>query len=78
MARIEIRLEDPGSADEIEVIALFVRPGDSVTEGQPLIEVATDKANVELTAPQAGVVAEVLVAEGDIVAPPTEMLLVLT
>ena len=65
--RIEIRLQDVGDAEEIEVAETFVSPGDRVEEGAPILEVATDKANQEVWAPQAGTVVELLVAVGDIV-----------
>ena len=66
--RIEVRIEDPGDQEEIEVIELKVAEGASVQEGELLLEIATDKANMEIFAPAAGVVDELHVAEGDIVA----------
>jgi len=65
--RIEIKIEDPGDSTEVEVIALMVAVGDAVTKGTVLIEVATDKANVEIEAPADGTVARLLVAKGDVV-----------
>ncbi len=41
--------------------------GDQVAEGEPIAELETDKINSELTAPAAGVLSEVLVAEGETV-----------
>jgi pyruvate/2-oxoglutarate dehydrogenase complex dihydrolipoamide acyltransferase (E2) component len=75
--RIEILIEDPGNTEEVEVVAIEVAVGDAVAAGQALLEVATDKANMELEAPAAGTVAEILVSEGDIV-PVTQLLMVLT
>jgi pyruvate/2-oxoglutarate dehydrogenase complex dihydrolipoamide acyltransferase (E2) component len=75
--RIEIKVEDPGNTEEIEVVALEVKVGDVVAAGDALLEVATDKANMEMDSPAAGTVAEILVAEGDIV-PVTQVLMVLT
>jgi pyruvate dehydrogenase E2 component (dihydrolipoamide acetyltransferase) len=75
--RIEIIIEDPGNTEEVEVVAIEVAVGDAVTAGQALLEVATDKANMEMEAPAAGTVAEILVSEGDIV-PVTQVLMVLT
>jgi pyruvate/2-oxoglutarate dehydrogenase complex dihydrolipoamide acyltransferase (E2) component len=75
--RIEIMIEDPGNTEEVEVVAIEVVVGDAVAAGQALLEVATDKANMELEAPSAGTVAEILVSEGDIV-PVTQLLMVLT
>jgi pyruvate/2-oxoglutarate dehydrogenase complex dihydrolipoamide acyltransferase (E2) component len=75
--RIEILIEDPGNTEEVEVVAIEVAVGDAVSAGQALLEVATDKANMEMEAPAAGTVAEILVSEGDIV-PVTQVLMVLT
>jgi pyruvate/2-oxoglutarate dehydrogenase complex dihydrolipoamide acyltransferase (E2) component len=65
--RIDIRIEDPGDSAEIEVVELRVTAGDRVTKGSVLLEVATDKANVEIEAPRDGVVEKLMVAKGDIV-----------
>lgn len=62
---MEIRVDGGTADDEIEVLAVEVTAGQEVAEGDLLLEVATDKANMELLAPVAGRVAEVLVAEGD-------------
>ena len=40
--------------------------GEPVRKGEPLFEVETDKVNTEVESPYAGVVAEILVAEGDV------------
>jgi pyruvate/2-oxoglutarate dehydrogenase complex dihydrolipoamide acyltransferase (E2) component len=65
--RIEIKIEDPGDTVEVEVVELSVAQGATVSEGDVLLEVATDKANMDIVAPAAGVVAELNVAEGDII-----------
>jgi pyruvate/2-oxoglutarate dehydrogenase complex dihydrolipoamide acyltransferase (E2) component len=65
--RIEIRIEDPGDSAEIEVVELRVTVGDRVRKGSVLLEVATDKANVEIEAPRDGVVEKLMVARGDVV-----------
>jgi len=65
--RIEIRIEDPGDATEVEVIGVKVSVGAVVAQGDVLMEVATDKANVDIEAPAAGTLEELLVAEGDVI-----------
>ena len=65
--RVEVKIADPGDTEEVEVVAISVEPGASVKKGEPLLEMATDKANEDLEAPQDGVVEEILVSEGDIV-----------
>jgi pyruvate/2-oxoglutarate dehydrogenase complex dihydrolipoamide acyltransferase (E2) component len=65
--RIEIKIEDPGDTVEVEVVELSVAQGATVAQGDVLLEVATDKANMDIVAPADGVVAELNVAEGDII-----------
>lgn len=74
--QIEIKVEDPGNTEEVEVIELHVEAGQSVSKGDPLLEIATDKANMELEAPADGVIEELRVAEGDIV-PATQVFAIL-
>ena len=62
----ELKLPDVG--DNIEkgtVVTILVNPGDTVTEGQPIIELETDKAVVEVPASAAGTVQSVNVKIGD-------------
>ena len=61
---IEINVPDIG-ADEVEVTEILVNVGDKVEEEQSLITVEGDKASMEVPAPQAGVVKEIKVSEGD-------------
>jgi pyruvate dehydrogenase E2 component (dihydrolipoamide acetyltransferase) len=63
---LEIKIEDAGDADDVEVLSVSVSAGDTVTAGTVLMEVATDKANVDIEAPAAGVIRSI-VAEGDVV-----------
>jgi pyruvate dehydrogenase E2 component (dihydrolipoamide acetyltransferase) len=68
MARYEFRLPDIGEGlAEAEVARWLVAVGDQVSEDQPVVEMMTDKAMVELPAPGAGVVLEQLAAEGEVV-----------
>ncbi|WP_434358420.1 pyruvate dehydrogenase complex dihydrolipoyllysine-residue acetyltransferase [Parasalinivibrio latis] len=61
---IEIYVPDIG-ADEVDVTEILVSVGDTVEEEQSLITVEGDKASMEVPAPQAGVVKEIKIAEGD-------------
>ena len=65
---IEIKIDDPGNTEEVEVVEVAVEPGQTVARGERLLEVETDKANMDLEAPAGGVVEEIRVAEGDVVA----------
>ncbi len=68
MARFEFRLPDIGEGlAEAEVAKWLVAVGDRVKEDQPVVEMMTDKASVELPSPGTGTVIEKLAAEGDVV-----------
>ncbi len=58
-------LPDLGTDDEVEVIELSVSVGDRVEEGQALGMLESDKATMDVPAPFAGEVLELLVKEGD-------------
>jgi dihydrolipoamide dehydrogenase len=62
---LEILLPDIGNFQDVSVVEVLVKPGDTLTQGQSLISLESDKATMEIPAPQAGVVAEVKVAVGD-------------
>ena len=53
--------------EEGEIVSWLVAEGDAVTEGQPIVEIETDKATVELEATATGVLAKIVHGEGDIV-----------
>ncbi|TNE88230.1 MAG: 2-oxo acid dehydrogenase subunit E2 [Deltaproteobacteria bacterium] len=52
---------------EGEVVAWKVAVGDTVAEDQPLCEVMTDKANVEISSPRAGTIAKLFGEPGDFI-----------
>jgi 2-oxoisovalerate dehydrogenase E2 component (dihydrolipoyl transacylase) len=69
MARFSFRLPDIGEGiAEAEIVALHVRPGDRVEEDQPIADMMTDKATVEMESPVSGVVIEVGGDVGDVIA----------
>ncbi|MHC4471711.1 MAG: 2-oxoglutarate dehydrogenase complex dihydrolipoyllysine-residue succinyltransferase [Planctomycetota bacterium] len=62
---IEIKVPDLGeSVFEATVTAWLKKPGDRVAADEPLFEIDTDKATLEVPAPAAGVLAEILAEEG--------------
>ncbi len=64
----EFKLPDPGEGLlEAEIVSWKVAVGDQVAVNDVLLEIETAKSLVELPSPYAGVVAEILVAEGDTV-----------
>ena len=66
---LRFALPDVGEGlHEAEIVRWLVAAGDVVRRDQPLVEILTDKAQVELPSPAAGVIRAVSVAEGDIVA----------
>ena len=65
MAQIDIQVPDIGDFDEVAVIELLVKPGDSVTVDQSLITVESDKASMEIPSSHAGVVTALKVKLGD-------------
>ncbi|MEM1032736.1 MAG: biotin/lipoyl-containing protein, partial [Myxococcota bacterium] len=65
---IDVQMPQLGeSVAEGTVTQWHVKVGDAVSREQPLLEVATDKADSEVPSPGDGVVTEILVAEGDVV-----------
>ena len=65
MSLIEIKVPDIGDFDEVTVIELMVKVGDTVKAEQSLITVESDKASMEIPCSAAGVVKELRVALGD-------------
>ena len=62
---MEVRVPDIGDFKDVEVIEVLVKPGDSVQKEQSLITLESDKATMEIPAPQAGVVKALEVKLGD-------------
>ena len=65
MANIEIQVPDIGDFDEVTVIELLVKVGDTIKAEQSLITVESDKASMEIPSAAAGVVTAIKVALGD-------------
>ncbi len=65
MALIEVKVPDIGDFDEVTVIELMVKVGDTIKAEQSLITVESDKAAMEIPSSTAGVVKELRVKLGD-------------
>jgi dihydrolipoamide dehydrogenase len=65
MALIDIKVPDIGDFDEVAVIELLVKVGDTVRAEQSLITVESDKASMEIPSSHAGVVKELKIKLGD-------------
>jgi pyruvate dehydrogenase E2 component (dihydrolipoamide acetyltransferase) len=64
----EFKLPDVGEGlTEAEIVSWLVEVGDTVSEDQPVAEVETDKAVVEVPTPVNGTVREILAEEGEMV-----------
>jgi pyruvate dehydrogenase E2 component (dihydrolipoamide acetyltransferase) len=65
MALVEVKVPDIGDFDEVTVIELMVKVGDTIKAEQSLITVESDKASMEIPSSTAGVVKELRVKLGD-------------
>ncbi|MEO5738559.1 MAG: dihydrolipoyllysine-residue acetyltransferase [Variovorax sp.] len=65
MATVEVKVPDIGDFDEVAVIEVLVKVGDTVKAEQSLITVESDKASMEIPSSTAGVVKELKIAVGD-------------
>jgi pyruvate dehydrogenase E2 component (dihydrolipoamide acetyltransferase) len=68
MAQIEVKVPDIGDFEEVAVIELLVKPGDTIKAEQSLVTVESDKASMEIPSSHAGVLKELKVKIGDKVA----------
>ena len=64
----EFRLPDIGEGiAEGEVVKWHVKEGDEVKENQPLVEIMTDKVNVEIPSPRKGTIQRLMAKEGEVI-----------
>ena len=78
MALVEVKVPDIGDFDEVEVIEVLVKPGDTIKAEQSLVTVESDKASMEIPASHGGVVKDVKVKLGDKVGEGTVLLILET
>ena len=65
MDSVEVKVPDIGEFTDVDVIEVMVKPGDTVGLDDPLIAIESEKATMEVPAPQAGVIKEIKVKLGD-------------
>jgi len=65
MAKSMIRVPDVGSSDPVDVIEISVKVGDTIAAEDTIIVLESDKATVEVPAPQAGTITAISVKVGD-------------
>ncbi len=61
----EIRLPDIGDFKDVPIIEIHVKPGQSVAKEDVLMTLESDKATLEVPAPEAGIIGEIKVKVGD-------------
>jgi pyruvate dehydrogenase E2 component (dihydrolipoamide acetyltransferase) len=74
---VNVAVPDIGDFDEVAVIEVFIKPGDTIKVEQSLITVESDKASMEIPSSHAGTVKEVLVKLGDKVSKGTPVAVVM-
>jgi len=65
MSVIEVKVPDIGDYKNVPIIEVHVKPGDAIRRDDPIVTLESDKASMEVPAPENGTVAEVLVKVGD-------------
>ncbi|MCO6516802.1 MAG: dihydrolipoyl dehydrogenase, partial [Snodgrassella sp.] len=65
MSLIELKVPDIGNYQNVDIIAVEIKPGDTVAVDDTLITLETDKATMDVPAEVAGVVKDVKVKVGD-------------
>jgi pyruvate dehydrogenase E2 component (dihydrolipoamide acetyltransferase) len=71
----KVVVPDIGDFDDVPIIEVLVHKGDRVSAEDPLITLESDKATMDVPAPEAGVVREIKVSVGDKVSEGTDILI---
>jgi dihydrolipoamide dehydrogenase len=64
---VKVTVPDIGDFSDVPIVEVLVSAGDEVEAEQPLVVLESDKASMEIPAPEAGTITELLVGEGDTV-----------
>ena len=75
---LEVKIPDIGDFEEVAVIEVMVKPGDTIKPEDPLVTLESDKATMDVPSPAAGRVKDVRLKVGDKVAQGTLILLLET
>src|SRR5580765_5306631 len=65
MSAVEVKVPDIGDFNDVPVIEIFVKPGDTVAAEDSLVTLESDKATMDVPSPSAGTVKSVSVKVGD-------------
>jgi dihydrolipoamide dehydrogenase len=74
VSQVEVRIPELGDFPAVDVIEVHVKAGDKIVAEDPLVTLETDKATMDVPAPQAGTVLSVVVKTGDKVSAGTVVL----
>ncbi len=72
----EVKVPDIGDFTDVPVVTVLVSVGDTIAEEDPIIELESDKATMEVPSSAAGVIQEIKVSEGDTVSEGSVILIV--
>jgi len=61
------RLGSSDESDEVRILRWLKKQGDKVHKGEAIVEVETDKVNVEVEAPEDGLLSHIYVEEGEFI-----------
>ena len=72
----EVKVPDIGDFDNVPVVSVLVSVGDTIALEDPIVELESDKATMEVPSSAAGIVREIKVSEGDMVSEGAVLLIV--
>jgi pyruvate/2-oxoglutarate dehydrogenase complex dihydrolipoamide acyltransferase (E2) component len=64
VSNIDLVVPDLGNFDEVDIVDVLIKPGDTVEVDTPLVTLETDKATMDVPSTAAGTVIEVLARKG--------------
>ena len=73
---VEVKVPDIGDFTDVPVITVLVSVGDTIAEEDPLVELESDKATLEVPSTTSGIVTEIKVSEGDTVSEGSLLLII--
>jgi pyruvate dehydrogenase E2 component (dihydrolipoamide acetyltransferase) len=73
---VEVKVPDIGDFSDVPVVTVLVSVGDTIAVEDPIVELESDKATMEVPSSTAGVVKEIKVSEGDRVSEGSVILIV--
>lgn len=65
MSLLEVTVPDIGDYKDVPVVEILVKAGDRIEKDQPMLSLESDKALIDIPAPEAGIIESLVVALGD-------------